>query len=332
VTEKLLIIDTHYLAYRSFYGLVGANFVSPSGQPTNAVFGFAKTFFNIFNQIKPTHLGVAYDKTKKTFRHEQYPRYKADRRPTPDDLRSQFPYIYKLLEALAIPVIGLDNYEADDIIATLSTMAKKASMTAFIVSGDRDTFQLVDSLVTVLQPQKNSSDLKYMTPEAIEQKYKVTPRQYPDLAAIVGEVSDNILGVAGVGPVGAAKLINQYGSLDNILQIAPSMTNKTGVAVSKAIDRVKLNRQINRLVDNIDLGISLKALQVQSPDVSKALSIYDELGFGRGLRDSFCQFAKSIDNSLDITVFDNLDNFSVSNKIDNSNLTKADDSLQGTLF
>ncbi|MDR3152375.1 MAG: hypothetical protein LBT85_02825 [Bifidobacteriaceae bacterium] len=303
MTKKLLIIDTHYLAYRSFYGLAANNFISPNGQPTNAVFGFAKSFFNIFDQIQPTHIGVAYDKTKTTFRHSQYPEYKADRRPTPDDLRSQFPLIYDLLDALSIPKIGIENYEADDVIATLSTIAKKEKILAYIVSGDRDTFQLVDKYVTVLQPQKNSSDLKFMTPEAIYEKYKVTPAQYPDLAAIVGETSDNILGVQGVGPVGAAKLINQYGSLDNILQNASNINSRTGKALAESVEKVKLNRVINRLVDDIDLKIDFDSLKIKSPSLNKTLELYNKLGFGKSIRINFAQFAKTIDPNLDVSDF-----------------------------
>ncbi|MDR2799090.1 MAG: hypothetical protein LBB07_00490 [Bifidobacteriaceae bacterium] len=327
--QKLLIIDSHYLAYRSYYGLDSAHFYSPSGQRTNAVFGFAKTFFNIVSQLEPTHIAAAYDKTKKTFRHNTYPEYKGERKPTPDDLRSQFPYIYKLLDAFSISPIGIDDFEADDIIATLSRMSTMENMETYIVSGDRDTLQLVNKNVTVLLPQNKTSDLKYMTPDAVSEKYNVTPGQYSDLAAIVGESSDNIKGAPGIGPIGAAKLINEYGSLENILQAAPTIDTKAGKALAECTERIRMNRSINRLVNDVKIDYSLNDLKIKSPDARKTLDLYNELGFGKGLRVKFCQYAKNVDPELDLS------NFEIDNEeLEGQNLQnpEAANTDQGTLF
>jgi DNA polymerase-1 len=203
--NRLLLLDGHSLAYRAFFALPLENFSTTTGQPTNAVYGFTSMLINVLRDEKPTHVVVCFDRSEPTFRHEEYVEYKAGRRETPDDFRSQISLIFELLEALRVPFVSVAGFEADDLIATLATQAVEDGMDVLIVSGDRDAFQLVGDQVTVLYPRKGVSDLARMTPAAVTERYGVPPERYRELAALVGESSDNLPGVPGVGPKTAAK-------------------------------------------------------------------------------------------------------------------------------
>ena len=205
---RLLLLDGHSLAYRAFFALPVENFSTATGQHTNAVYGFTSMLTNVLRDEQPTHVGVAFDVSRKTFRTEEYSEYKAKRNKTPDEFSSQLPLIERLLDALHIPFLKQPGYEADDIIGTLVTQAVAADMDVLIVSGDRDSFQLVSDRATVLYPMRGVSDLARMTPEAVQDKYGVPPERYPEIAALVGETSDNLPGVPGVGVGFAAKWIN----------------------------------------------------------------------------------------------------------------------------
>ncbi|MGB0101649.1 MAG: 5'-3' exonuclease H3TH domain-containing protein, partial [Nocardioides sp.] len=208
---RLLLLDGHSLAYRAFFALPVENFSTTTGQHTNAVYGFTSMLINVLRDEQPTHVGVAFDVSRQTFRLEQYPEYKAKRNKTPSEFGSQLPLIEEVLDALNIPFLKKDGYEADDIIATLVTQAlEDEDMEVLILTGDRDSLQLVTDRSTVLYPMRGVSDLARMTPAAVEAKYGVAPARYPELAAIVGETSDNLPGVPGVGQGYAAKWINQF--------------------------------------------------------------------------------------------------------------------------
>ena len=212
--RSLLLLDGHSLAYRAFYALPVENFSTATGQPTNAVYGFTSMLINALRDEQPTHLAVAFDVSRTTFRSERYPDYKANRAKTPDEFKGQVSLIKEVLEALQIPVVEVDGYEADDVIATLSTQASAGDFDVAIITGDRDTFQLVSDRVTVLYPRKGVSDLARMTPAAVEEKYGLTPAQYPDFAALRGDPSDNLPGIPGVGEKTATKWISEFGSFD----------------------------------------------------------------------------------------------------------------------
>ena len=204
---RLLLVDGHSMAFRAFFALPVENFATSTGEPTNAVYGFTSMLANLIANEQPTHVAVAFDAGSHTFRTEQLPSYKGTRDKTPEEFKGQVPLIEEILAALHIPALSKDNFEADDILATLAQQARDAGMEVLVCSGDRDTFQLVDEQVTVLYPVKGVSELARMTPEAVEAKYGVPPHRYPDLAALVGETSDNLPGVPGVGPKTAAKWI-----------------------------------------------------------------------------------------------------------------------------
>ena len=278
--ETLLVVDGHSLAFRAFFALTVDNFSTSSGQATNAVWGFATMLAQVIDAEKPDHLGVAFDVKGGTFRNEMLPQYKGTREAAPEELLTQLPLIQRMLTALGVTYIEKPGFEGDDVIATLATMGDKAGYHTLVLSGDRDAFQLVDDNVTVLYPGHHFKDLKHMTPQSIIDKYKVTPAQYPDLAALRGETADNIPGVPGVGDGFAAKWINQFGSLDGICEHADEIGGKKGESLRANIDQVKLNRKVNALVRDVDLGVDIEDLTFGTVDVAQIDALFKELEFG----------------------------------------------------
>lgn len=278
--ETLLVVDGHSLAFRAFFALPVDNFSTSSGQATNAVWGFATMLAQVIDAEKPDHLGVAFDVKGGTFRNEMLPQYKGTREAAPEELLTQLPLIQRMLTALGVTYIEKPGFEGDDVIATLATMGDKAGYHTLVLSGDRDAFQLVDDNVTVLYPGHHFKDLKHMTPQSIIDKYKVTPAQYPDLAALRGETADNIPGVPGVGDGFAAKWINQFGSLDGICEHADEIGGKKGESLRANIDQVKLNRKVNALVRDVDLGVDIEDLTFDTVDVAQIDALFKELEFG----------------------------------------------------
>ena len=278
--ETLLVVDGHSLAFRAFFALPVDNFSTSSGQATNAVWGFATMLAQVIDAEKPDHLGVAFDVKGGKFRNEMLPQYKGTREAAPEELLTQLPLIQRMLTALGVTYIEKPGFEGDDVIATLATMGDKAGYHTLVLSGDRDAFQLVDDNVTVLYPGHHFKDLKHMTPQSIIDKYKVTPAQYPDLAALRGETADNIPGVPGVGDGFAAKWINQFGSLDGICEHADEIGGKKGESLRANIDQVKLNRKVNALVRDVDLGVDIEDLTFGTVDVAQIDALFKELEFG----------------------------------------------------
>ncbi|CAB4334552.1 MAG: DNA polymerase I [Actinobacteria bacterium] len=274
--QSFLVLDGHSLAYRAFHALPVENFQTSSGQHTNAVYGFMSMLVTVLKERKPTHIAVAFDISRETFRSQQYPEYKATRAKSPEEFKGQVELIKQILEALNIQVVTAPNFEADDILATL---AKTSTIPVSIVSGDRDSFQLVASDVSVLYPRKGMTDLVNMTDEAIQEKYGVSSNRYRDLAALVGESSDNLPGVPGVGPKTAAKWINEYGSLEEILATKETIAGKVGEALREHSEQVALNYELNRLIDNIDIPTDVLVYAKRSYDISQVHRLFDELEF-----------------------------------------------------
>ncbi len=282
--SRLLLLDGHSLAYRAFFALPVENFSTSTGQPTNAVYGFTSMLINLLRDETPTHIAVAFDVSRRTFRTEQYAEYKATRSSTPDEFKGQVSLIHEVLDALRIPVVEKEGYEADDVIATLATQATQQGMEVLICSGDRDNFQLVNDTTTVLYPVRGVSDLWRMTPDSVEQKYLVPPARYPDLAALVGESSDNLPGVPGVGPKTAAKWIGQYGDLDGIVARIDEIGGKAGASLREHLDQVLRNRRLNALVCDLDLPVVPDDLQRRQWQREEVHQVFDGLEF-RVLRD-----------------------------------------------
>ncbi|KFJ01017.1 DNA polymerase I [Bifidobacterium stellenboschense] len=276
----LLVVDGHSLAFRAFFALPVDNFSTSSGQATNAVWGFASMLSQVIDSEKPDHLAVAFDVKGGTFRNELLPQYKGTRDAAPEELLTQLPLIQEMLAALGVTYIEKPGYEGDDVIGTLATMGEQAGYHTLVLSGDRDAFQLIDDNITVLYPGHHFKDLKHMTPDEVVAKYKVTPQQYPDLAALRGETADNIPGVPGVGDGFAAKWINQYGSLDAIREHADEIGGKKGEALRANIDQVMLNRKVNALVRDVDLGVTVDDLTFSGIDAGRLDTLFTKLEFG----------------------------------------------------
>ncbi|MDO5629065.1 MAG: DNA polymerase I [Mobilicoccus sp.] len=284
--SRLLLLDGHSMAYRAFFALPAENFSTTTGQTTNAVYGFTAMLINVLRDEEPTHLGVAFDVSRQTFRTEEYADYKATRAKTPDEFRGQVDLLKEVLDALRITHLGVEGYEADDVIATLVTSARESGEfdEILIVTGDRDALQLVDDTVTVLYPVKGVSELARMTPAAVEAKYGVLPERYPDLAALVGESSDNLPGVPGVGPKTAAKWLGQYGDLTGVVANAGAIKGKAGQSFRDHLDGVLRNRRLNALVCDVPLETSPEQLERVSWDREEVHRVFDGLEF-RVLRD-----------------------------------------------
>ena len=291
---KLLLLDGHSLAYRAFYALPVENFSTTTGQPTNAVYGFTSMLINALRDEDPSHLAVAFDVSRKTFRTEHFPEYKANRSASPDAFKGQISLIEDVLGALRIRSISKDGYEADDLIATLSTEATSEGMDVAIITGDRDAFQLVDERVTVLYPRKGVSDLARMTPHAVEEKYGLTPAQYPDFAALRGDPSDNLPGIPGVGEKTATKWIREYGSFAALVEQADSVKGKVGDALRANLGQVMTNRQLTELVRDVPLEVTPDDLARQDWDREAVHKIFDALEF-RVLRERLAQTIETTD-------------------------------------
>jgi DNA polymerase I len=287
VRPRLLLLDGHSLAYRAFFALPVENFSTGDGQHTNAVYGFTSMLVNVLRDEQPTHAAVAFDLSRQTFRLAEYSEYKAKRNKTPTEFSSQLPLIERVLDTFSIPHLTAEGYEADDIIASLVTQAladETADMEVLILTGDRDSIQLVTDRSTVLYPMRGVSDLARMTPTFVQDKYGVPPERYPELAAIVGETSDNLLGVPGVGQGYAAKWLNTYDGLDNVIAHADEITGKKGESLREHLGDVIRNRRLNALVTDLDLGIRPSELALQPWDRQAALTLFDELEFRGELR------------------------------------------------
>ncbi|MGW5112434.1 DNA polymerase I [Nocardia sp. NPDC004123] len=280
----LLLLDGHSLAYRAFYALPAENFKTQSGQTTNAVYGFTAMLINLLRDEKPTHVAAAFDVSRKTFRTEAFPEYKANRISTPDEFRGQVETTQEVLGALGIPVMAIEGYEADDLIATLTTQAVPEGFRVLIVTGDRDSLQLVNDNVTVLYPKKGVSELTRFTPAAVEEKYGLTPQQYPDFAALRGDPSDNLPGIPGVGEKTAAKWVREYGDLATLVDQVDKVKGKVGDALRANLSSVVLNRQLTEMVKDVPLPYTPEQLAVQPWDREKIHRLFDELEF-RVLRD-----------------------------------------------
>ncbi len=302
VRPRLLLLDGHSLAYRAFYALREVEMSTTTGQPTNAVYGFTSMLINVMRDEKPTHVAVAFDKSRQTFRSEQYAEYKAGRAETPDDFRGQVSLIKEVLDALHVSHLDKDGFEADDIIGTLATQAQDEGFEVLICSGDRDSFQLVSDTTTVIYPMRGVSEMKRMTPAAVEERYGLPPARYPELAALVGETSDNLPGVPGVGPKTATKWILAYDGLENVVNRADEIKGKAGESLRAHLSDVIRNRHLNALVNDLDLPFSPADLARQPWDRQQVHTLFDSLEF-RVLRDRLFESLES-EEEIDGSGFD----------------------------
>ena len=283
-SSRLLLVDGHSMAYRAFFALPVENFSTTTGQVTNAVYGFTSMLINVLRDEQPDHVAVAFDVSRQTFRSEVYAEYKANRSASPQEFSGQVALIKEVLAALRIPVLEKEGYEADDVIATVTRWARTAGFDVVVSTGDRDALQLVGDAVTVLYPVRGVSELIRMTPDVVQERYGVPPALYPDVAALVGETSDNLPGVPGVGAKTAAKWLALYGDLDGVIANAGSIGGKVGQSLRDHLEGVIRNRRLNRLVDDLELPATLEDLRVRAWDREEVHTVFDGLEF-RVLRD-----------------------------------------------
>ena len=279
MTKRLLLIDGHSMAYRAFYALPAENFTTAQGQHTNAIYGFATMLLSLLTSEKPTHVAVAFDVSRKTFRSEIFPEYKANRAKTPDEFRSQMSYLHELVTAFGITTFEVEGFEADDIIATITKQAERENAQVFICTGDRDSFQLVNEKTTVLYPKRGVSDLTRMTPDAVQEKYGMSPEQYPDFAALRGDPSDNLPSVPGVGEKTASKWIVEYGSLHELIANIDKLGGKVGQSLRDSVNDVIRNRELTQLVASVPLDLSIDALAWNGVDENRTNPLFEKLEF-----------------------------------------------------
>jgi DNA polymerase-1 len=258
--KRVLLIDGHSMAYRAFFALPAENFTTASGQHTNAIYGFATMLLSLLTTEKPTHVAVAFDVSRTTFRSEIFPEYKANRAKTPDEFRSQMSYLHQLVESFGISTFEIQGYEADDIIATIAKAAEKEGAQVLICTGDRDSFQLISDKTTVLYPKRGVSDLVRMNAVALLEKYGMTPEQYPDFAALRGDPSDNLPSVPGVGEKTAAKWIIEYGSLKQLLAHVDDLGGKAGQSLKDCVTDVERNRELTQLISTVPIEFTIQSL------------------------------------------------------------------------
>ncbi|MCG4618106.1 DNA polymerase I [Varibaculum cambriense] len=282
--KTLLVVDGHSAAFRAFYALDPANFRTQEGQYTNAVFGFLRMLVKMLQDEQPDYLAVAFDVSRHSFRTDQYPEYKAGRKPTPPEFAGQVDLIKEALAHLGVTTLEQENIEADDILATLASRGSAAGIRVLVASGDRDTFQLSNEQVTVLYPSRSITDLKRMTPQAIAEKYGVPPHRYPEIAALVGEKADNLPGVPGVGEKTAASWINKYDGLAGVIAHAADIGGKRGEDLRAHLEDVKRNRKLNALLTDLDLGVEVSELTFGKADAAKLEKLLDKLEIGEGTR------------------------------------------------
>ncbi len=279
MTKRLLLIDGHSMAYRAFFALPAENFTTAQGQHTNAIYGFATMLISLIKEEKPTHIAVAFDVSRKTFRTDIFPEYKANRSKTPDEFRSQMSYLHELVSAFGIQQFEIEGYEADDIIATITKRAEKEKCEVLICTGDRDSFQLVNDQTTILYPKRRVSEMSRMTPEAVIAKYGMSAEQYPDFAALRGDPSDNLPSVPGVGEKTAAKWIVDFGSLKNLLSNVDTLGGKVGQSLRDNIDNVIRNRELTQLVHDAPMDFEIDALMWGGPDEELVTPLFEKLEF-----------------------------------------------------
>ena len=291
MTKRLLLIDGHSMAYRAFFALPAENFTTAQGQHTNAIYGFATMLISLIKEEKPTHIAVAFDVSRKTFRTEIFPEYKANRSKTPDEFRSQMSYLHELVSAFGIQQFEIEGYEADDIIATITKRAEKEKCEILICTGDRDSFQLVNERTTILYPKRGVSEMTRMTPDAVIAKYGMSAEQYPDFAALRGDPSDNLPSVPGVGEKTAAKWIVDFGSLKNLLSNVDTLSGKVGQSLRDNIDNVIRNRELTQLIHDAPVDFEIDALTWAGPDEALVTPLFEKLEF-RTLKDRLSPLLK----------------------------------------
>ncbi|QQR79797.1 MAG: DNA polymerase I [Deltaproteobacteria bacterium] len=275
--KRLYLVDASGYIFRAYYAIRPLS--NSKGLPTNALFGFTNMMVKLLKEHKPDLIGVVFDVARKTFRNEKYPEYKANRSEPPPDLVPQFPYFRKIIQALNLPVLELPNYEADDVIGTIASQFEKKDWETVIVTGDKDMMQLVDDHILIFDSMKE----KWIREPEVKEKFGVGPKQVTDILALAGDSSDNIPGVPGIGDKTATKLIQEYGSLENLLVHAGEVKGKMGEQLVAHADQARLCKELATIVTNAPLSYDLKDFEINPPDPEKMRELFEELEFKKFL-------------------------------------------------
>ena len=276
--RKLLLLDGHSLAYRAFFALP-ETLVTSSGQITNAVYGFTSMLIKLLDDERPDGVAVCFDRGRPAFRHDRYEEYKANRREQPDTLREQFGLIHEVLETMRVPIIELEGYEADDLLATLAKQATAQGDEVVIVSGDRDVLQLVDANVSVMMTRRGISDIVRYDGAGVQERYGVSPEQWTDFVALKGESSDNLPGVPGIGDKTAAKLIQTYGDVEGVIAHASDLTPKIRKGVEEMGEQLRINKELGHLLEDVSLDIGPSDIRLEPWDDEEVRKLYTSLEF-----------------------------------------------------
>ena len=278
--KRLFIVDGYAVLYRSHYALIRSPLVTSYGFHTSALFGFSNQLLKIMKDENPDYLVCAFDSKEKTFRHEMYPAYKANRPEMPIELQEQIPHIWPLLEAMNIPVLKKPGFEADDIIGTITESISDEEIEAYIVSGDKDFMQLINEKTFLYAPGKRSASPTIYDRNGVLEKWGLPPENIIDLLALMGDSSDNVPGVAGVGVKTAVKLLKEYGSLSRVFDNADKITNKrVHDGLKNCRDDAFLSKELVTIIKNVDIECSIENFVVQSFDQDALLKKYEELEF-----------------------------------------------------
>ena len=299
---KLFLIDAYALIYRSYYAFIKSPRINSKGLNTSAVMGFCNTLNEVLTKEKPTHIGVAFDHGK-TFRHDAFPEYKAQREETPEDIKLSVPLIKQVLEAMHIPILQVDGFEADDIIGTIATRFGADGIDTFMLTPDKDYGQLIGPNVFMYRP-RHGGGYEILGEKEVGEKYGIpTPAQVIDLLALMGDSADNFPGCPGVGEKTAAKLINQFGSIDNMLQHTDEIKGKLREKVENAVEDIKMSKFLATIRTDVPMQLDLDELKVEQPDETKLRAIFEELEF-KTLIDKFLNKGeskpKTDNNQLDL--------------------------------
>ena len=314
MTKRLLLIDGHSMAYRAFFALPAENFTTAQGQHTNAIYGFATMLLSLLSSEKPTHVAVAFDVSRKTFRSEIFPEYKANRAKTPDEFRSQMSYLHELVTAFGITTFEVEGFEADDVIATITKQAEREGAEILICTGDRDSFQLVNEKTTVLYPKRGVSDLARMTPDAVQEKYGMSPEQYPDFAALRGDPSDNLPSVPGVGEKTAVKLLKQYETLEGVIEHKSEIKGKLGEKINEFYEDAILCKNIATIKMDVPIKFNLEEVKYDGVVEEEMLDLISktaekkvESKFDEMLSFSHCSVITSARSCVEIKISSKID-------------------------
>src|SRR5262245_32754950 len=276
--RKIVLLDGHSLAFRAFFALPDT-LVTSSGQITNAVYGFTAMLIKLLADERPNAVVVCFDKGAPQFRLDRYAEYKAGRAETPDTFRQQLPLIREVLGSLRIPMVELEGYEADDLLATLTKHCRQEGDEVIIVTGDRDILQLVCDGVSVIMTRRGISDVIRYDDATVRERYGVTPEQWTDFVALKGETSDNLPGVPGIGDKTAAQLVNKYGDIEQIIAHAGELTPKIREAIKEHANQVRVNKELGRLLDNVPLNIDSANLSLEPWDEEEVRKLFTSLEF-----------------------------------------------------